>query len=80
MCWAGLCQAISHAVKSVADLMKVNKENQSESEIIKEKRAYKEGLDIAEKMIALMGKYIEGFSEADKKKFAKLYDDFMEKN
>lgn len=80
MWWVGICEAVSNAVKSVADFATTAKENQSETEIIKEKRVYKEGLDIAEKIIALLAKYIDGFTEKDKKKFIKLYDDFMEKN
>lgn len=80
MWWAGVSQAISSCVSSISKIFVTSKEKQLETELIKEKRSYKEGLDIAEKMIALIAKYIEGFSEVDKKKFAKLYDDFMEKN
>lgn len=73
-------KAISDLFKSITDFAYVAKEKQSETEIIKDKRNYKEATNIAEQMIKLAFKYITNFSKKDKNKFIELFDDFQKVN
>lgn len=82
--WATLTATISKAVgdvtKSVFGFLSKKKERQSETEIIKEKRELKKATDIAEEMWSIAFRNIDLFSEKDKKRFLKLYDDFIDCN
>ena len=82
--WATLTATVSKAVgdvtKSVFDFMSKKKERQSETEIIKEKRELKKATNIAEEMWSIAFRNIDSFSEKDKERFLKLYDDFIDCN
>lgn len=82
--WATLTATVSKAVgdvtKSVFNFLSKKKERQSETEIIKEKRSLKKATDIAEEMWSIAFRNIDLFSEKDKEKFLKLYDDFIDCN
>lgn len=80
MWWAGICEAISHVSTSIGNIYKTLKEKQSETEVIKDKHRYQEGVDIAEQMWKIAFKNIDRFEEKDRQKFLKLHDDFLEKN
>ena len=80
MWWAGICEAISHIANSVAGIYQTVKEKQTETEVIKDKRRYQEGVDIAEQMWKIVFRNIDRFEERDREKFLKLHDDFLEKN
>lgn len=68
------------ALKSVFDFATTAKENQSETEIIKEKRDLKKATNIAEYAFKLIFKYYTSMSESDQKKLKTLYDDFLDSN
>lgn len=68
------------ALKSVFDFASTAKENQSETEIIKEKRDLKKATNIAEDAFKLIFKYYTSMSESDQKKLKTLYDDFLDSN
>lgn len=68
------------ALKSVFDFASTAKENQSETEIIKDKRNLKEATNTAEEAFKLFFRYYDALTDADKKKLKKLYDDFLEHN
>ena len=67
-------------LKSVFDFATTAKENQSETEIIKDKRNLKEATNTAEEAFKLFFKYYDALTDADKRKLKKLYDDFIEHN
>ena len=69
-----------NALKSVFDFATTAKENQSETEIIKDKRNLKEATNTAEEAFKLFFKYYDALTDADKRKLKKLYDDFIEHN
>lgn len=82
--WTTLTATVSKAVgdvtKSVFDFLSKKKEKQTETELIKDKHRYQEGVDIAEQMWKIAFKNIDRFEERDREKFLKLHDDFLEKN
>lgn len=82
--WTALATTVSKTVgdvtKSVFNFLSKRKDKQSETEIIKEKRELKKATDIAEEMWGIAFRNIDLFSEKDKKRFLKLYDDFIECN
>lgn len=78
---------ISDAIKSVGETftslfnwLKTNKEEQCETEIIKEVKRQRKGLDIAEDIISLIFSYIDYFTQEDKQKFLKLHEKFKKYN
>lgn len=73
-------ETVSNAIKSVFDFASTAKENQSETEIIKDKRNLKEATNTAEEAFKLFFRYYDALTDADKKKLKKLYDDFLEHN
>lgn len=73
-------EAVSNAIKSVFDFASTAKENQSETEIIKDKRNLKEATNTAEEAFKLFFRYYDALTDTDKKKLKKLYDDFLEHN
>lgn len=82
--WTALATTVSKTVgdvtKSVFNFLSKRKDKQSETEIIKEKRVLKKATDIAEEMWGIAFRNIDLFPEKDKKRFLKLYDDFIECN
>lgn len=73
-------EAVSNAVKSVFDFASTAKENQSETEIIKEKRDLKKATDKAEEAFKIVFRNFECLPEKEQERFKKLYDDFLDFN
>lgn len=73
-------KSIGDFFKSIFDFAKTSKEHQSETEIIKDKRDYKEATDIAEKIIAITQKYKTDMSFSDRLKFSHLSEKFQKHN
>ena len=73
-------EAVSNAIKSVFDFASTAKENQSETEIIKEKRDLEDAVNTAEEIIELFGKYQTYLSDDDWKSFKKLVKKFNKKD
>ena len=73
-------EAVSNAIKSVFDFASTAKENQSETEIIKEKRDLEDAVNTAEEIIELFGKYQTYLSHDDWKSFKKLVKKFNKKD
>ena len=73
-------EAVSNAIKSVFDFASTAKENQSETEIIKEKRDLESAVNTAEEIIELFGKYQTYLSDDDWKSFKKLVKKFNKKD
>lgn len=73
-------EAVSNAIKSVFDFASTAKENQSETEIIKEKRDLEDAVNTAEEIIELFDKYQTYLSDDDWKSFKKLVKKFNKKD
>lgn len=73
-------EAVSNAIKSVFDFASTAKENQSETEIIKEKRDLKKATDKAEEAFKIVFRNFECLPEKEQERFKKLYDDFLDFN
>ncbi len=73
-------EAVSNALKSVFDFASTAKENQSETEIIKEKRDLKKATDKAEEAFKIVFRNFECLPEKEQERFKKLYDDFLDFN
>ena len=73
-------EAVSNAIKSVFDFASTAKENQSETEIIKEKRDLESAVNTAEEIIELFDKYQTYLSDDDWKSFKKLVKKFNKKD
>lgn len=81
--WLGISAAVEAFFKTLSsgfDFASTAKEHQSETQIIKENKKLKKASDIAEKIISLVYKYLDYFSEKDRKKFVNLHDDFKDNN
>lgn len=82
--WVALATTVSKTVgdvsQSLFNFLSKRKDHQSETEIIKEKRRLKKASDIAEEMWGIAFRNIDSFTEKDKKKFLKLYEDFIDCN
>lgn len=73
-------EAASNAIKSVFDFASTAKENQSETEIIKEKRDLEDAVNTAEEIIELFNKYQFHLSDDDWKSFKRLVKKFNKKD
>ena len=73
-------EAASNAIKSVFDFASTAKENQSETEIIKEKRDLEDAVNTAEEIIELFNKYQFDLSDDDWKSFKRLVKKFNKKD
>ena len=73
-------EAVSNAVKSVFDFASTAKENQSETEVIKEKRDYKKATDIAEKIIKIAEIYKPDMSFVHRLELSNLIEKFKKYN
>ena len=73
-------EAVSNAVKSVFDFASTAKENQSETEVIKEKRDLKKATNKAEEAFKIVFRNFECLPEKEQERFKKLYDDFLDFN
>ena len=73
-------EAVSNVIKSVFDFASTAKENQSETEIIKEKRDLKKATDKAEEAFKIVFRNFECLPEKEQERFKKLYDDFLDFN
>ena len=73
-------EAGGNAIDSVADCITTRKKRQSETEIIKEKRDLKRATNAAEKMFKISARYLENFSDEDKKDYDELYNEFIKYN
>ena len=82
--WMTLVTTVSKAIgdttKSIFNYFRTIKEKQSETEIIKEKRDYKEATNIAEEIFEITDMYLNSFSKADKREYRSLMSKFKEKN
>lgn len=68
------------ALKSVFDYAGTEKEHQSETEIIKEKRDLEDAVNTAEEIIELFNKYQTYLTDDDWKSFKKLVKKFNKKD
>lgn len=68
------------ALKSVFDYAGTAKENQAETEIIKEKRDLKKATDKAEEAFKIVFRNFECLPEKEQERFKDLYDDFLDYN
>lgn len=68
------------AIKSVFDYAGTAKENQSETEVIKEKRDLKKATNKAEEAFKIVFRNFECLPEKEQERFKKLYDDFLDFN
>lgn len=73
-------EAVGNAIDSVSDCITTRKKRQSETEIIKEKRDLKRAVNAAEKMFKISARYLENFSDEDKKDYDELYNEFIKYN
>lgn len=73
-------KAVGDITKSIFNYFNTVKKQQSETEIIKEKRDYKKATDIAEKIFEITDMYIDEFSNRHKRKYKQLISQFKEKN
>ena len=73
-------EAVSNAIKSVFDFASTAKENQSETEIIKEKRDLEDAVNTAEEIIELFNNYQFHLSDDDWKSFKRLVKKFNKKD
>lgn len=77
---SAVVEAVSNAIKSVFDFASAAKENQSETEVIKEKRDLKKATNKAEEAFKIVFRNFECLPEKEQERFKKLYDDFLDFN
>lgn len=77
---SAVVEAVSNTIKSVFDFASTAKENQSETEIIKEKRDLKKATNKAEEAFKIVFRNFECLPEKEQERFKELYDDFLDYN
>lgn len=77
---AGVFETIGNALKSVSDCFKVVKDKQSETEIIKDRKRLQKAVDIAEKAIPIITKYMPLYTLEDSETFTDLLKQFRKYN
>ncbi len=70
-------EAVGNAIKSVFDFASTAKENQSETEIIKDKNTCEEANEHALKALKIADKYKDYFSMKDRLLFKYFYSEFL---
>lgn len=73
-------EAVGEAFTSLFNYFTVAKEEQCETEIIKEVNRQRKGLDVAEDIISLTFHYLDCFTQDDEQKFLKLHEKFKKYN
>lgn len=73
-------ESVSNAIKGIFDYASTAKENQSETEVIKEKRDLKKATNKAEEAFKIVFRNFECLPEKEQERFKKLYDDFLDFN
>lgn len=69
---------IGEALKSLFDLLKVNKEKQIETTVIKDKKDIEDANEDALKALKIASKYLEDMSFMDRVLFKRYYNNFLE--
>lgn len=77
---AGIFETIGNALKSVSDCFKVVKDKQSETEIIKDRKRLQKAVDIAEKAIPIITKYMPLYTLEDSETLTDLLKQFRKYN
>ncbi|MBS4760931.1 MAG: hypothetical protein KHX03_09570 [Clostridium sp.] len=77
---SGAVKAVGDAISKGFELLKENKEHQSETQIIKDKKRLKKATDIAEEAFKIVFRNFECLPEKEQDRFKNLYDDFLEHN
>ncbi len=78
--YKSIIESISRVLYKFFDLRKTETQNQSETEIIHDKRDYKKATDIAEEIINTTEKYKNKMSFADRLRFSHLVEKFQKFN
>lgn len=73
-------QSVSEAFTSLFNWLRTNKEEQSETQIIKDKKRLKDATNIAEEIFVITDKYKDFFMAEDKEKYDKLRKKFNRKD
>ena len=73
-------QSVSEAFTSLFNWLRTNKEEQSETQIIKDKKRLKDATNIAEEIFVITDKYKDFFMAEDKEKYDKLRKKFDRKD
>lgn len=76
----GIFETIGNALKSVSDCFKVVKDKQSETEIIKDRKRLQKAVDIAEKAIPIITKYMPLYTLEDSEALTDLLKQFRKYN
>ena len=71
-------RAVGEAFTSLFSYCKVNKEHQSETQVVKDKRRLKKATNIAQKIFAITDYYKDYFYKNDLKKYEQLRTEFDE--
>ena len=69
-------QSVSEAFTSLFNWLRTNKEEQSETQIIKDKKRLKDATNIAEEIFAITDNYKDFFAEEDTENYDKLRKKF----
>lgn len=78
--FADAIKSVGEAFTSLFNYCTTAKEVQSETQVIKDKKRLKKATDIAEKMFAIVDKYLPYFNRDDQKDYNRLYEEFKTKN
>lgn len=73
-------QSVGEAFTSLFNWLRTNKEEQSETQLIKDKKRLKDATNIAEEIFVITDKYKDFFMAEDKEKYDKLRKKFDRKD
>ncbi len=73
-------QSVGEAFTSLFNWLRTNKEEQSETQIIKDKKRLKDATNVAEEIFVITDKYKDFFMAEDKEKYDKLRKKFNRKD
>lgn len=73
-------QSVSEAFTSLFNWLRTNKEEQSETQLIKDKKRLKDATNVAEEIFVITDKYKDFFMAEDKEKYDKLRKKFNRKD
>lgn len=76
--FADAIRAVGEAFTSLFNYCRTNKEHQSETQIVKDKRRLKKATNIAQELFAITDLYSNCFSSKDKRAYKKLRREFDE--
>lgn len=71
-------RAVGEAFTSLFNYCKANKEHQSETQVVKDKRRLKKATNIAQKIFVIVDYYKDYFYKKDKREYEKLRKEFDE--